>query len=77
LRLTGWPAASRKSADLKGKARLDIHVSTRHRPHPCGLTLQNQRFFGTQSLRRKELPRLPSKFLPILEKRIQKLFFNS
>jgi len=38
----GFP---KKALILKGKARLDVHVSTRHRPHPCGLTLQNQRFF--------------------------------
>ena len=24
---------------LKGTAKLDIHVSVHHRPHPCGLTL--------------------------------------
>jgi len=53
---------------LKGKARLDVPVSTRHSrcvgpPHPCGLTLPNRYLFSTQSLRHKEFLRLPLCYL--------------
>jgi hypothetical protein len=42
---------------LKAKARLDVRVTTRHRQHPCCLTIQNQPFFSTPSLCREELCR--------------------
>jgi len=42
-----------KDLIFKGKAIRDIHVADRHRTCPCGLTLENQAFFGTRPLCRK------------------------